>query len=140
MKIVPKGFRREEDLRMKLLRKSVSLRSFKNRVIKVDSSQEAIELITVLKRKQGLTKVSVSTSTGTSTSNQSNIPKPATAPETPVKRQTFDRPNVDKDQRSYCKTIAANFIRKFGIERMKIQPQKASQGIQKKQIGNPIYI
>lgn len=133
MKIVPKGFRRDEDLRMKLLRKSVSLRSCKNRVIKVESNQEAIELITVLKRKQGLTKVRVS-------SNQTHIPKPATTPETPVKRPASDKPNGVQDQRSYCRMIADNFIRKLGIERKKIQPQKDPQGIKKKKIGNPIYI
>lgn len=137
MKIVPKGFRRDEDLRMKLLRKSVSLRNLKNRVIRVDSNLEATELISVLKRKQGLTNIRIF-------SNQNTIPKPAVTPETPVKRPTFAKPNGVQEKRFDSKTIAANFARKFGIERMKIQPQKKrnSQGIQKNQVGNgnPICI
>lgn len=104
MKDKSKSSIRRESLLVKVLRKTVSDQYLQQRrnIINLSSSDEAKKLFAELTKEQRK-------------KNEQNVPK------TPVKSN--GRNDESKASRAYnCKIIAANFVRKFGIERKLIEP------------------
>lgn len=122
-KIKQKYFKREENLRIQVLKKTVNLKNaqIKRQVYKISSGEDPQELIKVLTRKQRLPRTSI----------VQKISNSATKESSSYRRKLY-----------LCRTVATTFIRKILIERKKIEPieKKLPTGIKNGKIGKLIYI
>lgn len=126
MKVKSKSSNRRESLLVKVLRKTVSEQYFQQRrnIINLSSSDEAKKLIAELTKES-------------KNESEQNVPK------TPVKSN--GRKDESKSSRAFnCKMIAANFARKFGIERKLIEPANMKKenptGMKSGKGGKLIYV
>lgn len=109
MKINTKPARRQECLRIKVLRKTVSLRDFKRKpiVIELTTAEGKRQLEAALIRSR-------------------QIEKSIETPKSPRKKVEENENRTTMSLFNF-KTITANFVRKFGIERKVIEPVKKAK-------------
>ena len=109
MKVKPANARRQECLRIKVLRKTVSLKHFKRKPIVIDVTTEEghQQLETFFERNRQVNEAF----------------RKKIEPKTPVKKNQENENRVTLNLFNF-NTISANFSRKFGIERKIITPKK----------------
>lgn len=109
MKVKPATARRQECLRIKVLRKTVSLKDFKRKpvVIELSSNEGKRRLKAALTRRR-------------------QDEKAIEVPKSPVKKVEEHESRISLSLFNF-QTITANFVRKFGIERKIIEPTKKTE-------------
>lgn len=126
LKSRPRGFRRSEDLRIKVLKKTVSLKSFEaNRQFNTNSKfEDPMEIIRVLKSKQ-----------------QRRTSKTVVPKSTVIASQDT---SALSQKLLYCKAVATKIMKRFRIESMRIVPKsdkkEMSTGIKSGRRGKCFYI
>lgn len=112
MKVKPTNPRRQECLRIKVLRKTVSLKNFKRKPIVIELTTE--------EGHQQLEKFLEKTRQVNEALRKKVVPK------TPVKKNQENENRMTLNLFNF-NTITANFSRKFGIERKIITPTKKNE-------------
>jgi hypothetical protein len=112
MKVKPSTQRRQECLRIKVLRKTVNIKDFKRKpiVIEVNTSEGKDKLKMFLERSRQVNEAF----------------RKKIEPKTPMKRNQENENRITLDLFNF-NMISANFSRKFGLERKIITPNRTKK-------------